>query len=90
MMKRTPLVARTTATMTTLTACARPSPARHIERSQTNNDFRVTADKKLLVAQDMLGQNAGGNAGDPAMSLAVATEQYRMQYLVHAPTFVGA
>ncbi len=58
----------------------------YAEIAQTKNDFRITGDKKILVAQYMLGQNAGGNSGDPAMSLAVATEQYRTQYLVHAPT----
>ena len=34
----------------------------------------------------MQGQAAGGNSGDPAMALAVATEQYRSKYLIHAPT----
>ena len=58
----------------------------YAEIPQTPNDFRVTGDKKILVAQYFLGQNAGGNSGDPAMSIAVATEQFRTQYLVHAPT----
>ena len=58
----------------------------YVEIAQTKNDFRITADKKILVAQYMLGQNAGGNSGDPAMTFAVATEQFRTQYLVHAPT----
>ena len=34
----------------------------------------------------MLGQDAGGGSGDPAMALAVATAQYRNYYLFHAPT----
>ena len=58
----------------------------YAEIAQTQNDFRITSDKKILVAQYMLGQNAGGNSGDPAMTFAVATEQFRTQYLVHAPT----
>jgi len=49
------------------------------------NDFEIQSDKKIMVAQYMQGQQAGGNSGDPAMALAVATEQYRTKYLVHAP-----
>jgi hypothetical protein len=49
------------------------------------NDFEIESDKKIMVAQYMQGQQAGGNSGDPAMALAVATEQYRTKYLVHAP-----
>ncbi len=48
-------------------------------------DFEISADKKILVSQYMQGQQAGGNSGDPAMALAVATEQFRSTYLVHAP-----
>lgn len=48
--------------------------------------FKITADKKILVAQYMKGQDAGGGTGDPAMSLAVPTVQYRKDYLFHAPT----
>ena len=48
--------------------------------------FRVVADKKILVNQYMKGQQAGGGSGDPAMALAVATAQYRKDYLFHAPT----
>ncbi len=48
-------------------------------------DFEIVSDKKILVSQDMQGQQAGGNSGDPAMALAVATEQYRVKYLIHAP-----
>lgn len=33
----------------------------------------------------MTGQNAGGNAGNPAMTIAVGTEQFRKSYLFHAP-----
>ena len=48
-------------------------------------DFEIVSDKKILVSQYMQGQQAGGNSGDPAMALAVATEQYRLKYLIHAP-----
>ncbi|HOW51830.1 MAG TPA: IgGFc-binding protein [bacterium] len=48
--------------------------------------FKITADKKILVSQYMKGQSAGGGTGDPAMSLAVPTIQYRKDYLFHAPT----
>ncbi len=47
-------------------------------------DFRITGDKKILVAQYMQGQG-NDSSGDPAMTLAVATEQFRLSYLVHAP-----
>ncbi len=47
--------------------------------------FSITADKKILVAQLMEGQDAGGGTGDPAMALAVPTGQYRTEYLFHAP-----
>jgi hypothetical protein len=48
--------------------------------------FRVTADKSVLVAQYMVGQSAGYGTSDPAMVLAVPSEQYRSDYLFHAPT----
>jgi hypothetical protein len=57
-----------------------------VELAQTTASFEVSSDKKILVSQYMLGQNAGGNSGDPAMTMTVATEQYRDEYLVHAPT----
>lgn len=50
------------------------------------NSFAVRADKRILVAQYMNGQSAGGNTGDPGMTLAVGTAQYRREYLFHAPT----
>ena len=58
----------------------------YFEIPSTANDFEISADKRILVAQYMQGQDAGGGSGDPAMALAVATEQYRSKYLVHAPT----
>ena len=57
-----------------------------VEIADTAADFRITANNPVLVAQYMEGQAAGGNSGDPAMTLAVGTEQYRKSYLFHAPT----
>lgn len=48
--------------------------------------FRVSADKKILVAQYMEGQEVAGGMGDPAMALVVPEDQYRSTYLFHAPT----
>lgn len=53
---------------------------------QTSGNFKITASGRVLVGQYMLGQDAGGGSGDPALSLAVATFQYRTDYLFHAPT----
>lgn len=58
----------------------------YVEIGPTAADFEVAADKKILVAQYMQSQDAGGGSGDPSMALAVATAQYRDEYLVHAPT----
>ena len=56
-----------------------------IELSKTVASFKVAADKKILVAQYMVGQGGGFGAQDPSMLLAVATEQYRKDYLFQAP-----
>ncbi|MSP15355.1 MAG: hypothetical protein EXR73_01870 [Myxococcales bacterium] len=59
-----------------------------IHTQQVTADFQVTANHKILVAQYMEGQDApgSGDTGDPAMALAVATDQFRTGYLFHAPT----
>ena len=57
-----------------------------IDLPQSANSFEVSSDDKILVTQYMLGQNAGGNSGDPAMTMTVPTQQFRTSYLVHAPT----
>ena len=56
-----------------------------IEIVDTTAKFKVAADKKILVAQYMIGQGGGYGAQDPSMLLAVATEQYRKDYLFQAP-----
>ena len=58
----------------------------YFEIAATDQDFRITASEKVIVAQYMQGQQAGGNTGDPAMTIAVTTAQYRTDYLFHAPT----
>jgi hypothetical protein len=57
-----------------------------VELAGSVASFLVTADEKVLVAQYMSGQSAGGGAGDPAMALAVPVEQFRTSYMFHAPT----
>jgi IgGFc binding protein len=49
-------------------------------------DYRISANHKIVVVQYMEGQEAGGGTGDPAMTLAVPIDQYRTDYLFHAPT----
>lgn len=56
-----------------------------IEINNNSASFKVTANNKILVAQYMEGQEAGGNQGDPAMTLAVPVEQFRTSYAFHAP-----
>jgi len=63
-----------------------PSAGGFVQIPQTTAKFKVTADKKILVAQYMVGQGGGFGTSDPAMLLAVATDQYRDSYLFHAPT----
>ena len=48
--------------------------------------FKVTADKKILVAEYMVGQDGGYGTSDPAMLIAVPTEQFRTNYLFYAQT----
>jgi hypothetical protein len=56
------------------------------EIALTQADFRISASAKIMVAQYMAGQSAGGGTGDPAMAIAVPVKQYRKNYLFHAPT----
>jgi len=58
----------------------------YYEFDQTLATFMITSDKKVAVAQYMLGQEAGGGTGDPAFTMAVPVLQYRTNYLFHAPT----
>lgn len=57
-----------------------------VEIPSTAASFLVEGSEKILVAQYMSGQSAGGGTGDPAMALAVPVDQFRTNYLFHAPT----
>ena len=57
-----------------------------VELTTTTAKFVVTADKKILVAQYMVGQSGGFGTSDPAMLLAVNPMQWRKNYLFHAST----
>ena len=57
-----------------------------VEIASSAKDFKISANQPIMVVQYMTGQDAGGNSGDPAMALAVATSQFRKSYLFHAPT----
>ncbi|MBK9036017.1 MAG: IgGFc-binding protein [Myxococcales bacterium] len=57
-----------------------------VEIARNPASFAITASAKVLVAQYMEGSTVAGGTGDPSMSLAVPVEQYRSEYLFHAPT----
>ena len=57
-----------------------------VEIQGSIGSFQITGDQKIMVVQYMEGQDAGGGTGDPAMTLAVPVEQFRTQYMFHAPT----
>ncbi len=57
-----------------------------VEIANNSASFKVVANNKVLVAQFMEGQDAGGDQGDPSISLAVPVEQFRTSYAFHAPT----
>ena len=61
------------------------NPGDFIEIPSTSASFQIMSTEKVLVAQYMEGQEAGGDTGDPAMALAVPMEQFRTDYLFHAP-----
>jgi hypothetical protein len=60
-----------------------------LEIGPVAQDFRVKASNKVIVAQYMVGENFTGQsvgAGDPSLSIAIPTEQYRLEYTFYAPT----
>ena len=56
----------------------------YVEITTTTAKFVVTGDKKIMVAQYMVGQSANLGTSDPAMLLAVNPQQWRKSYLFHA------
>mgnify|MGYP000213906559 CR=1 FL=1 len=56
-----------------------------VELPTSTAKYVVSADKKILVSQYMVGQDGGYGASDPAMLLAVNPLQWRKNYLFHAP-----
>jgi len=59
----------------------------HLDIVSSDADFVVSADKPIAVAQYLVGEVAGADGtGSPAMSLAVASAQFRNDYLFYAPT----
>jgi hypothetical protein len=61
-----------------------------VEIPTTIAKFVVSADKKILVAQYMVGQDGGFGTSDPAMLLAVnPAAQWRKSYLFHAQPATG-
>ena len=51
----------------------------------SQQDFALAASARVAVAEYMLGQSAGGDSGDPAMTIAVPPALFRAGYAVHAP-----
>ena len=46
--------------------------------------YVIKSDKKILVAEYMIGQDGGYGTSDPAMLIAVPSAQYRTSYLFYA------
>jgi hypothetical protein len=63
-----------------------PSAGGYVEIQNNSASFQISSDQKVMVVQYMEGENAGGGTGDPAMTLAVPIEQFRTDYMFHAPT----
>lgn len=60
------------------------SAGQWIELPMSTQAFELESDKKVLVAQYMVGQSADSGLADPAMVLAVPVGQFREDYLIHA------
>ncbi|APR79306.1 Hemagglutinin/hemolysin-related protein [Minicystis rosea] len=60
-----------------------------VEIGPITQDFRVMATDRIMVGQYMVGENFGSvaaSAGDPSLSIAIPTEQYRVEYTFLAPS----
>lgn len=62
------------------------NPGDFVEIARQAASYLITADHKVMVAQLMEGSSVAGGTGDPAMALAVPVDQFRSDYLIHAPT----
>lgn len=61
-----------------------------LQLDMSTAQFKVTASKKIMVVQYMVGQSAGFGTSDPAMVQAVTPAQFRNDYLFHAaPTWTA-
>jgi hypothetical protein len=57
-----------------------------LEIDNVSKDVRIQADKAILVAQYMQGSTSvPSNSGDPSMSLAIPSAQFRPSYIFVAP-----
>ena len=57
-----------------------------VELAASTAKYSVKADKRVLVAEYMVGQGGGFGQSDPAMLVAVPSAQYRSDYLFFAET----
>ncbi|RMG99841.1 MAG: hypothetical protein D6705_01950, partial [Deltaproteobacteria bacterium] len=62
------------------------NPGDYLEIGMSTAAYKVSADKKILVLQYMVGQAAGYGTSDPAMVQGIPAEQFRQDYLFHAAT----
>ncbi len=62
------------------------NPGDYLEIGMSTAAYKVSADKKILVLQYMVGQSAGYGLSDPAMVQGIPSEQFRKDYLFHAAT----
>jgi hypothetical protein len=51
----------------------------------TSDHLVVRADKPISVAQFLIGQDGEARVGDPSMTIAIPTEQYRARYAFLSP-----
>ncbi len=72
-----------------VSAGATLQPDQPFDLPGVTQDFRVSADKPILVSQLMQGQaSVPSGSGDPSMAVSVPTEQFRTSYLfVASPTY---
>jgi len=57
-----------------------------VEIASSTASYVVTSDRKIMVAQYMEGSQATDDkTGDPSLALAVPVDQFRKEYLFHAP-----